>query len=343
MPAIEPFSDDPVILGGLLARCSFGGSRPTRPAGRIRGVSKLERLLNLTAALLDSVRPLTAVEIHQRVPGYPEGAASFHRAFERDKEDLREMGIPIELRPVEGTDPPRDGYLIPKEDYYLPELDLDQDELAALHLALSAVRLDGIQGLEAMWKLGGTPEYEGGLPATALAAIPADDNLVQLFAAVVERRRTSFVYNDEERSVHPYRIDYRKGRWYLTGFDTVRDAVRNFRVDRIRGRVTTAEPGGFTKPEPVPEPELEPWVVGAESEVIAKLIVDRDQALSAVHHVGAEAVSAELPDGSVILTLPVRNRVAFRSFALTFLEHAEVLEPRELRDDLMQWLEDLAR
>lgn len=306
-------------------------------------MSKLERLLNLTAALLDSARPLTAAEIHQRVPGYPEGGASFHRAFERDKEDLREMGIPLELRPVEWTDPPRDGYLIPKEEYYLPELDLEQDELAALHLALSAVRLDGIHGLEAMWKLGGTPEYEGGLPVTALAAIPADDNLVQLFAAVVERRQTSFVYHDEERSVHPYRIDYRKGRWYLTGFDMLRDAVRNFRVDRIEGKVTTAEPGGFTKPESAPGLELEPWVAGGESEIIAVLSVDHDQALSAVHHVGTEAVSRELPDGSVVLELPVRNRDAFRSFALTFLEHAEVVGPRELRDDLVRWLEDLAR
>ena len=58
---------------------------------------KLERLLNLTAALLETGRPLTAEEIHRRVPDYPDAQPSFHRAFERDKDDLREMGVPIEL------------------------------------------------------------------------------------------------------------------------------------------------------------------------------------------------------------------------------------------------------
>ena len=305
-------------------------------------MSKLERLLNLTAALLDTLRPLTAQEIHERVPGYPDSTASFHRAFERDKEDLREMGIPIDVRPVEGTDPPRDGYLIPKEDYYLPELDLEPDELAALHLALSAVRLDGIQGLEAMWKLGGTPETDGAPTGPQLAALPTDANLVQLFAAVVERRTAGFTYNDEGRTVHPYRIDYQKGHWYLTGFDTLRESVRNYRVDRIKGTVSTGASRAFSKPTTLPEPELEPWAAGDESEILARLLVDHDQALSAIHHVGRDAVVEERHDGSVVLELPVRNRGAFHSFALTFLEHAEVLAPAELRAELIVWLEDLA-
>ena len=57
--------------------------------------SKLERLLNLTAALLDTPRPLTAEQLRQRVPGYPSDAVAFHRAFERDTDDLRELGIPL--------------------------------------------------------------------------------------------------------------------------------------------------------------------------------------------------------------------------------------------------------
>jgi proteasome accessory factor B len=118
---------------------------------------KLERLLNLTAALLETQRPLPAAEIAKRVYGYPEEKSAFRRAFERDKEDLREMGIPIALSEITGSDPPETGYRIPKDEYYLRDPGLEPDELAALHLAASTVRLDGIEGAGGLWKLGGRP------------------------------------------------------------------------------------------------------------------------------------------------------------------------------------------
>src|SRR5687768_71001 len=99
--------------------------------------AKLERLLNLTAALLETPRPLSAQEIRERLGSYPDGRDAFHRAFERDKDDLREMGVPLEVATVPGTDPPVDGYRIPKDRYYLRDPGLDADELAALHLAAS--------------------------------------------------------------------------------------------------------------------------------------------------------------------------------------------------------------
>ena len=75
-------------------------------------VDKLERLMNLVAVLLDTMRPLSADELRELVGGYPEGGPTFHRAFERDKEDLREMGVPLVVQPLPGVDPPRDGYRI---------------------------------------------------------------------------------------------------------------------------------------------------------------------------------------------------------------------------------------
>jgi proteasome accessory factor B len=117
-------------------------------------VDKLERLLNLTAALLHTSRPLTAEEIRERVPGYPEGLSAFRRTFERDKDDLREMGVPLSIERIEAEERPIDGYRIHERDYYLRDPGLDPDEAAALNLAVSAVRLDGVQGVEALWKLG---------------------------------------------------------------------------------------------------------------------------------------------------------------------------------------------
>src|SRR5258708_38282144 len=94
---------------------------------------KLERLLNLTAALLETPKPLTAVEVARKVFGYPEERMAFRRMFERDKEDLREMGIPIVMTEVSHTDPPDIGYQIPKDQYYLRDPGLEPDELSARH------------------------------------------------------------------------------------------------------------------------------------------------------------------------------------------------------------------
>ena len=105
--------------------------------------SKLERLLNLTAALLDTPRPLTAEQLRQRVPGYPSDAVAFHRAFERDKDDLRELGIPLRRERVVVESREVDGYRVPPDDYYLRDPGLAPDELAALHLAAQVVRLGG--------------------------------------------------------------------------------------------------------------------------------------------------------------------------------------------------------
>ena len=85
---------------------------------------KLERLLNLIAALLETPRALSAEEIRARVPGYPDEAGpTFRRAFERDKDDLREMGVPLRVETVPGTDPPQTGYRIPRDEYYLREIE----------------------------------------------------------------------------------------------------------------------------------------------------------------------------------------------------------------------------
>ena len=185
--------------------------------------AKLERLLNLTAALLETPRPLTAEEIAEGIFGYPEDKTAFRRAFERDKDALREMGIPIVMAEVAGSDPPQTGYRIPKDQYYIRDPGLEADELAALHLAASAIRLEGVEGTAGLWKLGGVPARPSSTDAPAtMAAIPVDDRLVSLFGAVGDRRPVTFTYRDERRTVDPYRLDFHRGRWYVTGFDHAR-------------------------------------------------------------------------------------------------------------------------
>jgi predicted DNA-binding transcriptional regulator YafY len=304
-------------------------------------VSKLERLLNLTAALLTTPRPLAASELAERVPGYPEGRSAFRRAFERDKEVLRDMGIPLEVAGVPGTDPPVEGYRIAPERYALRDPGLEPDEVAALHLATVAVRVDGLAGTGALWKLGGTTRDVG---ATSVAQLPATPELTPLFSAVAERATATFGYRGATRTLDPHRLMFLRGRWYVEGHDHDRGELRQFRLDRIEGEIVLGDPGAFERPPAEPATRSHAWEIGGEADepLVALVRVDADQAAWVVRELGEAAVVARHPDGAVEVTVTVRNRDAFRSWVLGFLDHAEVLGPPALRDDLVAWLLDRA-
>lgn len=311
-------------------------------------MNRLERLLNLVAALLDANRPLSRAEISQRVPGYG-GGESARRAFERDKDALRAMGIPLVIEPLPGDRADGgDGYRIPRDRYELPDPGLAPDELAALHLAASTVRLGAGGGpgspgeaAVAIWKLGGATG--GPDPTAPLAALPGSEHLAVLFSALGERRPVTFRYRGDERTVDPHRLSFANGHWYLTGHDHLRAERRNFRLDRLESAPEAGEAGAYERPAHAPPAgPPAPWRMGDEDEVEAVLVVDADQADWAVAKAGTEAVRERRPDGSVVLAMAVTNREAFRSFALGFLDHAEVLEPPELRAGMVDWLDRLA-
>lgn len=305
-------------------------------------VDKLERLLNLTMTLLSTERPLRAEEIRERVLGYPDKLESFRRAFERDKDDLREMGIPIQLVPVDGTDPPAEGYRIRPEDYYLRDPGLEPDELAALHFALEAVSLGGERQTEAIWKLGGVV---GDQPTDSgpLVALPADPNLATLFDATSRRAAVTMTYHAEARRIDPYRLELRRGWWYLIGFDHNRGEVRNYRVDRIEGAVTQGSAGAFERPAlPAPGVAQAGWQLPTGEAVPTTVVVDADQSGWFRQQLGTEVEATDRGDGSTQFVLPVTNWPAFRSFVLTFLDHIEVTAPPAARADMVAWLEAMA-
>ncbi len=294
-------------------------------------MDKLERLLNLTAALLHAEIPLTAEELRDRVGGYPDTKATFRRAFERDKDDLRSMGMPLRVEPVPGVDPPVDGYRLDRDEYAGTELAFEADELAALHLATSLVQLDGDD--TALVKLGAAG---GDAPADSVGRVPFNDTLATMIGAAVDRKALSFTYNDVERIVEPWKLSFTRGHWYLSGFDRLREDQRLYRVDRIKDGVSLSGPAKAPVGD-VNEPiDLRGWELGDGPVIKATILVDADQAAYARHILG-EVV--DRPDGSVTATLDVRNIDAFRSFVLSFLEHAEILEPAELRTDFVEWLE----
>jgi proteasome accessory factor B len=301
---------------------------------------RLERLTNLVATLLDTRRPLPIEELVELVPGYPPDKASYRRQFERDKDTLRGIGIPVETGPIDALGP-EVGYRIRPDDYYLPQLDLTPEEQAALHVAVTAVRLEGGAGPEALWKLGGLE----GEAATAVAALPTVPELPTLFDAYRERSPVTFSYRGATRSLDPWGIVFRRGHWYVVGHDHDRDDERAFRIDRIDGAVEVGPAGTVEPPADVDPRELlrdDPWRFGDDAPVVAHVLVDGPQAPGVVHQVGEHAVVERRPDGSVVLGLPVTNVGAFRSFVVGLLDGAEVVAPPELRADVTEWLERLA-
>jgi predicted DNA-binding transcriptional regulator YafY len=166
-----------------------------------------------------------------------------------------------------------------------------------------------------------------------------DEAVATLFAGVSERRVVRFTYNSLERRVDPYSLSYREGHWYLAGFDHGREAERLFRTDRIVGPVELEGPAGaFLRPPAGPSGPGPPWRLGDDEEIVVELRVDASQAQWAVALAGESSVSGTSSDGTTYLKLRVTNRAALRSFVLGFLDHAEVLGPPEVRDEVVQWL-----
>lgn len=310
---------------------------------------RFERLANLVTFLLDAGERgrngATFADIVAAIPGYPEGDEARRRAFERDKKLLREEDLPL----VE-----QDGrYWIPPAEYYLPDLDLSDDEQLALQLAVAAVPLAGGSGGAALQKLtlasgagGSAAGLEGGaVPLTDLDEHPL---LPVLHGAIRRRATVTFTHRGTERTVEPTLLFFREGNWYLFGFDRLRQAERNFRVDRIEGAVEVGPAGAFERPASAAAADgampREPWLYGGAGDEPEQAVVRVDAVLAAkaIGEAGASAEVERHDDGSITLTMPVRQRGAFRSWLLGMLEHAEVVGPPALRDDVIAWLRALA-
>ena len=156
-------------------------------------MSKLERLLKLLAILLDTTVPLSAEDLRRRLGGYPDNDASFRRAFERDKDDIRQLGVTIQKQNVPDRDPPVEGYFIDQVEYAGKDPGLEADELAALHLAAALVRVEDL-GDDALWKLGGRPTSQApdAEPAVHLASTEQTNNAGILQVAIAKRQLVRF-------------------------------------------------------------------------------------------------------------------------------------------------------
>ena len=223
-------------------------------------IERTERLLNLVIALMASESAVSRADIHRQIPGYAQAAspAAFERMFERDKDELRSMGIPVET--VLDVNGEVRGYRISQERYALATLDLTVAERAAVAVAAQVwgqASVGPVAGT-ALRKLESTDDTEwtpAGLRGT-IALTAADGALLPLMSAVRQHRVVTFPYRapaDDApgtRTVTPWGLRSTRGNWFLVAHDHDRAAERTFRLSRIVGTVTVV-----AAEEPVRPPE----------------------------------------------------------------------------------------
>ena len=212
---------------------------------------KTERLLNLVICLLYTRQPLSKAKIRDAVPQYGTTASveAFDRMFERDKDELRDLGIPLVTEPLDAFFDDEPGYRIDGREYALPEISFSADELAVLGLASRAWAQASLAGpaAQALRKLeaAGVERDDASLIGIEPRVRTAEPAFEAVKNAVLERIPVAFTYRTASsgevarRHVQPWGIASWHGRWYLTGFDTDRAAPRVFRLGRIEGEVAT--------------------------------------------------------------------------------------------------------
>jgi proteasome accessory factor C len=246
---------------------------------------KLIRQLSLVAFLMAEPRPVTARDVQQSVEGYSEMSdEAFARRFYSDRAELISLGVPLQSQRDELTG--EELYTLRSERYFLPPLELSDDELAALQTCLYL--LEGQFAYAEPFRLAlqnlalGRPGFRDA-PTEIAERVEVRDpdyspelagRLSKLEAAISRQRTLRFSYwsigRDEvrERTVDPYALLPHEGSWYLIGRDHGADDIRTFRVSRIRGEIRYATrrerdfrlPPGFNAESHRPPP---PWQIGA--------------------------------------------------------------------------------
>ncbi len=221
--------------------------------------AKTERLLNLVLALLATRRPLTKGQIRRDVPQYEQSDdAAFDRMFERDKDELRDLGIPLVTEHIDTFFLDEPGYRIDRRAYALPPISFSAEEIGVLGLAsqtwsASALAPKAAAALRKLAAAGVDAQAPG--PGGDLAVGTSEPAFEPLRAAVMSRTEVTFGYRkagaDEVscRRLRPWRLQAWHGRWYVTGFDVDRGEPRSFRLERVHGEVRRAgRPGAYEIP-----------------------------------------------------------------------------------------------
>jgi proteasome accessory factor B len=234
---------------------------------------KSERLLNLLIALLVSRGYVDKHRLREVIPDYREAGSdeAFEKMFERDKEDLRALGVPIETGGFDPLFGDEAGYRVPRQAFELPEIDLEADEAAVIGLAARVWQQAGLASAtsDALRKLkaAGIDVDRSALDVAHPQVVPDEPAFETFWEAVATRRPVRFRYRAARpagdpdglaqratgepavRRLHPWGVVSYRSRWYVVGHDLDRDGERLFRLSRVVGTpVLDGPPGSYEVP-----------------------------------------------------------------------------------------------
>jgi proteasome accessory factor B len=325
-------------------------------------MQKAQRLLDLAAFLLRAAEPVSWREIQEQFPedyGRSSGEAAI-RKFERDKAELLELGIPIHYEAGDEDLPA--GYLIDRDEFYLPDLKLPPEDLALLYLAGSAALAKGsfpyardlahalnklsfaarAPGAEAAASVGrrlsaqtdgGEKEDDGGVGA----------RLQEISRAVAVKKRVRLAYEGAERrarterDVDPYGLYQKAGAWYLVGWCHLRKAIRTFSIGRIRSLTvnpTAPRTPDFPAPRDFRLAELatrEAWEYAVHAPQRCRVRLDAPLTPELVASFGPRVRVKEDGAGAIV-EVEATNGEALVRHVLSLGDRAELLGPRPLRE-----------
>lgn len=318
-------------------------SKKASPAKKINAA---ERMLNLLALLSVRPQPLTLKQIRQELVGqYSDENDAARAQFERDKGDLRDLGIPIDMVVLGGEQAGETAYRVNRNNYELSDANFTPEEVEALQIAAATVRLGAQEGEVALWKLGAERVDPRIGPRATIGF--SDPHLDTILGAIAKRATLTFHYKGEARTVDAYGMLARKGFWYLVGYDHLRGAQRVFRVDRIEGDVDAGKPKSYTIPtglnivKAVPT-DRQMMAAGDYEHASARVKIDASLVRTVAREFGREAIVEENPDGSAVFEIPCSNSYAFRLWLFAMVDKAEVVEPADVREMVVRWLDELA-
>ena len=319
-----------------------------------KDTEKLIRQLSLISYLMAERRPVTALEIRRDVEGYSGmNEDAFARRFYADRAELDALGINLTVdKPADGA-AEQENYSLRPENFHLPAIAFTDEELASLQFALSL--LDGEFAYAEPLRLA-LQQISWGRPsplespdqrslALGITASAGGHELSQRLAkvetAIFRQKTITFDYFTMERDatgarkVDPYHLLFRGGQFYLLGWSHEREAIRVFRLSRIRGKVAYATKAehDFKRPtdfDPRAYAKRADWQFG-DDQGIAEIAVGERLAWQVERHFGRFGeVRAGVGDGDIIFATPYASARQLVSFVLGLGEHAHVAGPDEL-------------
>lgn len=322
---------------------------PSRPPATSSSSEKTERLLNLILCLKSARTPVTKAKIRQSIDDYraAQSDEAFERMFERDKDDLRTLGIPIRTTVIDAFFDNEIGYRVVGDDTALPDISFEPDEVLALGMAARAWSSASLAGPAAgalrKLRVAGMELDESELDDVQPLIRTPEAAFEPLRRALDARRAVRFDYrrgdatDTETRQVQPWALKFTRGRWYLTGFDTDRQDQRAFRLGRIVGTVTLVGRAGAYEVPADHVPTVQAGFADEDTAVDAAVRVRADSG-HALRRRASQVVDAG--DGWVTLTVPYTP--ATLREVLLLGERAVAQSPPELVADVVHALVGVA-